>query len=162
MDRQNGRTALRISNSKWLLRFSGKLVNTGGLLERMNFGLALASNRVQGTRVNSSSVTGNVNRTEVNKVKVMDESLRTILGGDVSATTRDALLKQMDQEMVVSLPGPRNQESPEMGGQGRMGPRPGAPGGQMDGPPGPPPGGFQVARSNNSSVRVSKRASTTR
>jgi len=115
-------------------------VNTGGLLERMNFGLALASNRVQGTRVNLSSVTGSVSRTELNKAKVMDDSLRTILGGDVSAATRDALLKQMDQEMVVSLPGPRNPESPEMGGPGRTGP---PSGGQMDGPPGQPPGGFQ-------------------
>ncbi len=31
-------------------------VNTGGLLERMNFGLALASNRVQGTQSESLQV----------------------------------------------------------------------------------------------------------
>jgi uncharacterized protein (DUF1800 family) len=109
-------------------------VNTGGLLERMNFGLALASNRVQGTRVNLSSVTGSVSRTDLNKTKVMDDSLRTILGGDVSLATRDALLKQLDQEVVVSLPGPRAQmdQSREMAGP--------PPGGQMDGPPGRPDG----------------------
>ena len=109
-------------------------VNTGGLLERMNFGLALASNRVQGTRVNLSTVTGNVNRAEPNKAKVMDESLKTILAGDVSPATKDALLKQLDQEMVVSLPGARTQEPREIGGAGQMGPDV-----QMDGPPGPPP-----------------------
>ena len=110
-------------------------VNTGGLLERMNFGLALASNRVQGTRVNLSTVTGNVNRATIDKNRVMDESLKTILGGDVSPATRDALLKQLDKELVVSLPGPGNQSPREMAGQ--MGERPDA---QMDGPP---PGGFQ-------------------
>jgi uncharacterized protein (DUF1800 family) len=86
-------------------------VNTGGLLERMNFGLALASNRVQGTRVNLSKVTASSDRgDDIDKAKVMDESLRTILGGDISPATRDALMKQLDQEMVVNLPGPRATE----------------------------------------------------
>lgn len=85
-------------------------VNTGGLLERMNFGLALASNRVQGTRVNLSRVTGTSNRSaDIDKAKVMDESLRTILGGDISLATRDALLKQLDREAVITMPGPRDQ-----------------------------------------------------
>jgi uncharacterized protein (DUF1800 family) len=78
-------------------------VNTGGLLERMNFGLALASNKVQGTRVSLSSIAGN------DPAKVMSESLRVILGGDVSPTTREALVKQMDKEAVISLPAPRSQ-----------------------------------------------------
>ena len=78
-------------------------VNTGGLLERMNFGLALASNKVQGTRVSLSSIAGN------DPAKVMSESLRVILGSDVSPTTREALLKQMDKEAVISLPAPRSQ-----------------------------------------------------
>jgi uncharacterized protein (DUF1800 family) len=108
-------------------------VNTGGLLERMNFGLALASNRVQGTRVNLSAVTGTINRAELNKVKVMDDSLRTILGGDVSSGTREALLKQLDQEMTVSLPAPRAQ----MDQSREMGPPPDR---QMDALPGPPDG----------------------
>ena len=78
-------------------------VNTGGLLERMNFGLALASNKVQGTRVSLSSIAGN------DPAKVMNESLRVILGGDVSPTTKEALVKQMDKDAVVSLPAPRSQ-----------------------------------------------------
>ena len=61
-------------------------VNTGGLLERMNFGLALASNRVPGTRVNLAK--SEHGRDEV-KTKVMDESLKTILGGrDFESTTQ--------------------------------------------------------------------------
>jgi uncharacterized protein (DUF1800 family) len=65
-------------------------VNTGGLLERMNFGLALAGNRVQGTKVNLSKVSGD-------QTKVMDEYLKSILAGDVSPATREALAKQMSQ-----------------------------------------------------------------
>ncbi len=111
-------------------------VNTGGLLERMNFGLALASNRVQGTRVNLSTIIGDARRPDIDKAKVMDASLQTILGSDVSAATREALLKQMDKEMVVSLPGPRTEPQRDM----EMGREMGRPG-QMEGPPDAPPGG---------------------
>ncbi|HKG58525.1 MAG TPA: DUF1800 domain-containing protein [Pyrinomonadaceae bacterium] len=65
-------------------------VNTGGLLERMNFGLALANNRVQGTTVSLSKTNGE-------QAKVMDEYLKTLLAGDISAATREALLKQLER-----------------------------------------------------------------
>jgi uncharacterized protein (DUF1800 family) len=64
-------------------------VNTGGLLERMNFGLALANNRVQGTKVSLSKTNGE-------QAKVMDEYLKVILAGDISAATRETLLKQLE------------------------------------------------------------------
>ena len=63
-------------------------VNTGGLLERMNFGLALANNRVPGTSVNLAKTNGE-------QAKVMDEYLKTILAGEISAATRETLLKQL-------------------------------------------------------------------
>ena len=82
-------------------------VNTGGLLERMNFALALASNRVPGTRVNLSKFsTFGGSSGETDKTKLMDQFLNTILGGDISKATRDTLLKQMDQAAVVSVPAP--------------------------------------------------------
>jgi len=64
-------------------------VNTGGLLERMNFGLALANNRVQGTTVSLANTNGG-------QAKVMDEYLKTILGGEISSATRETLLKQLE------------------------------------------------------------------
>src|SRR5215216_5582917 len=64
-------------------------VNTGGLLERMNFGLALADNRIQGTTVNLS-------KSNSEQAKLMDEYLKTILAGEISAATREALLKQLE------------------------------------------------------------------
>ena len=73
-------------------------VNTAGLLERMNFGLALAGNRVQGTHVDLTKFT----RGDKSQAKVMDESLKTILAGEISATTRETLLKQLDQSDPVT------------------------------------------------------------
>jgi len=93
-------------------------VNTGGLLERMNFALALASNRVPGTRVNLAKLSGNTAATsEADKTKLMDQFLNTILGGDISKSTRETLLKQLDQAAVVSLPAPGAppERGPEMG-----------------------------------------------
>jgi len=77
-------------------------VNTGGLLERMNFGLALASNRVQGTRVDLSKLTATEKSQAMSQVRVMDESLKTILAGEISAATRETLLKQLDQSDPVT------------------------------------------------------------
>jgi len=70
-------------------------VNTGGLLERMNFGLALANNRIPGTRVNLSKLSGEQSR-------VMDEYLKNLLAGEVSSATREALVKQLDQSDPVT------------------------------------------------------------
>jgi uncharacterized protein (DUF1800 family) len=126
-------------------------VNTGGLLERMNFGLALASNRVQGTRVNLSTITGVGNRGDINKNKVMDESLKAILGGDVSPATRDALLRQLDQEIVVTVPTPGNRESRDMSGPEQMGRRPEN---QTDGPVDQGAGGFQGGRQQQQRPRA--------
>ncbi|HEV2836525.1 MAG TPA: DUF1800 domain-containing protein [Pyrinomonadaceae bacterium] len=66
-------------------------VNTGGLLERMNFGLALAGNRVQGTRVDLAKLSTN------DKSKLIDQSLKMIVAGDISTSTRETLMKQIDE-----------------------------------------------------------------
>ncbi len=70
-------------------------VNTGGLLERMNFGLALAGNRIQGTKVNLSKL-------GADQSKVMDEYLKVLLAGDISASTRETMLKQLEPSDPVT------------------------------------------------------------
>ena len=95
-------------------------VNTGGLLERMNFALALASNRIPGTRVNLAKLSGNVGTSEADKTKLMDQFLNTILGGDISKTTRDTLLKQLDQPTVVSIPAPGQRPAERQDDMGQM------------------------------------------
>jgi hypothetical protein len=74
-------------------------VNTGGLLERLNFGLALASNRIPGTRVDLKRFAGDdANGQAVDKVSVMDRFLSLIVASEISPRTRETLLKQLDQE----------------------------------------------------------------
>jgi uncharacterized protein (DUF1800 family) len=73
-------------------------VNTGGLLERMNFGLALAGNRVQGTRVDLAKLNAQ------EKSKLIDESLKLIVAGDISAATRETLINQNDEQNPDTAP----------------------------------------------------------
>jgi uncharacterized protein (DUF1800 family) len=78
-------------------------VNTGALLERMNFALALASNRVPGTRVNLAQFVGNDK--SINKEKLLDRFVGLIVGGEISAKTRENLLKQLgDQITIPAMP----------------------------------------------------------
>jgi uncharacterized protein (DUF1800 family) len=68
-------------------------VNTGALLERLNFAIAVSSNRIPGTRVNLKNFAG------PDKKKVLDVAIERILDGDISPTTRSTLLKQIEQAL---------------------------------------------------------------
>ena len=116
-------------------------VNTGGLLERLNFGLALASNRIPGTRVDLKRFAGESgNGQTIDKKKVMDRFLNVIVAGNVSATTRETLLKQLDQEVAITAPA----GSPEMARAAEEASE-GMPG-EMSGGPEGRPRGRQLAR----------------
>jgi uncharacterized protein (DUF1800 family) len=74
-------------------------VNTGALLERMNFAIALASNRIPGTRVDLATFAGsNVDQT-------LDKAIGQILEGDVSTGTRATLKKRLEQPLPEVKPG---------------------------------------------------------
>lgn len=81
-------------------------VNTGALLERMNFALALVSNRIPGTRVDLSRFVGDLaNGKSVDKERLLDRFITLIVGGEISAKTRETLLKQLnDQVTLPALP----------------------------------------------------------
>ena len=82
-------------------------VNTGALLERMNFALALASNRVPGTRVNLAQFVSDDK--SMNKEKLLDRFVTLFVGGEMSAKTRESLLKQLgDQVTIPSMPATQN------------------------------------------------------
>jgi uncharacterized protein (DUF1800 family) len=92
-------------------------VNTGGLLERLNFGLMLASNRIPGTRVDLQQLGGGDVRTQpVDKVRVMDRFLNVIVAGEISAKTKEALIKQLSEEtpLVVHVTSPDTARPNEM------------------------------------------------
>ena len=84
-------------------------VNTGALLERMNFALALVSNRIPGTRVDLSQLMSDAKPgTSIDKAKLLDRLVGVIVGGEISAKTRDTLLKQLSDQITMP-PAPRAQ-----------------------------------------------------
>jgi uncharacterized protein (DUF1800 family) len=68
-------------------------VSTGALLERINFALALVSNRVPGTRVNVARIGSG----ETDRSRVVDQFAALILQGELSPKTKASLLKQLDE-----------------------------------------------------------------
>jgi uncharacterized protein (DUF1800 family) len=102
-------------------------VNTGSLLERLNFGLALASNRIPGTRVDLTRFTGDAARGEMNMERVMDRFLDVIVQGDVSQRTKATLLRQL-KEPLPTAPQPKVETSMMDDGNAMM--RPGGGGGR--------------------------------
>jgi uncharacterized protein (DUF1800 family) len=77
-------------------------VNTGALLERLNFGLALASNRIPGTRVDLARFGGDAKVTDANLERVTDRFLELIVQGDVSPKTKATLLKQLSEPLPAT------------------------------------------------------------
>jgi hypothetical protein len=68
-------------------------VNTGALLERLNFAVAVASNRIPGTMVDLR------NYGSKDRKKILDTAIALILDGDISPATRATLSKQIDQPL---------------------------------------------------------------
>jgi uncharacterized protein (DUF1800 family) len=80
-------------------------VNTGGLLERLNFVLMLASNRIPGTRVDLKQFLANAGGSQsLDKRRIMDRFLNLIVAGDISAKTKEALSKQLNEQTAVVVP----------------------------------------------------------
>ena len=69
-------------------------VNTGALLERMNFAVAFVSNRIPGTRVD-------LKRFEAkDKTQVLNLAVAEILEGEIAPGTKATLLKQIEQPLI--------------------------------------------------------------
>jgi uncharacterized protein (DUF1800 family) len=85
-------------------------VNTGALLARMNFALALSQNRLPGVRVDLAQSLGPVDRTR--PAAVLDRIIAVVLHGDVSPGTREVIRAQLDSPEIVRATaddrGPRN------------------------------------------------------
>jgi uncharacterized protein (DUF1800 family) len=74
-------------------------VNTGALLNRMNFSLALTSNRLRGAQVDIDSLLNSQGATDPHAM--LDRSIQLLLSGQVSAETRDTLEKQLDDPQIL-------------------------------------------------------------
>ena len=69
-------------------------VNSGALLKRMNFAVALAANRIPGTKVELAAL-GDARDARAQ----LEAGLRNLLGGQVSAETKRGLLARLDQPL---------------------------------------------------------------
>jgi uncharacterized protein (DUF1800 family) len=77
-------------------------VNTGGLLERLNFGLMLASNRIPGTRIDLNKFAPG--SSERDNARIMDRFLDVIVAGDVTAKTKAALVQHLNDATPITIP----------------------------------------------------------
>jgi uncharacterized protein (DUF1800 family) len=74
-------------------------VNTGALLERMNYAVAIASNRIPGSRVDLRAYNAK------DKGKLLDAAITAILHGEISPATRFNLERQLKQPLPDVKPG---------------------------------------------------------
>jgi uncharacterized protein (DUF1800 family) len=74
-------------------------VNTGALLNRLNFSLALAGNRMRGARTDVTSLLGGDASTEPKTA--LDRAVQVFLGGEAARTTVETLEKQLDNPQVL-------------------------------------------------------------
>ncbi len=94
-------------------------VNTGALLERLNYALALTGNRIPNTRVDLTrfGAGGNAgnNLTDADKRRMIDQFSNLLLRGDVSEKTKTALLRQLNApQTTTSAPAATQNETSEM------------------------------------------------
>ena len=75
-------------------------VNTGALLNRLNYSLALASNKVRGSRSDTASLLG-VDDTGGDAKAALDRAVQVFLGGKTSPTTVETLQKQLDSPQIL-------------------------------------------------------------
>lgn len=74
-------------------------VNTGSLLERLNYGLALSTNKLRGAQVDVKRVAAGVD--VLDKQQVMERAIAALLNGEVSPQTRTVLDKQLKEGVPV-------------------------------------------------------------
>jgi uncharacterized protein (DUF1800 family) len=75
-------------------------VNTGSLLERLNFGLALSANKLRGTTVDLKRVAPGVQGADTERA--LDRAIALLLNGDISQQTRAILDKQLREGVPVA------------------------------------------------------------
>ena len=74
-------------------------VNTGALLNRMNFSLALTSNRLRGAQVNMQILLGDQAANDPHAT--LDRAIKALLSGQVSQQTRETLEMQLADPPIL-------------------------------------------------------------
>jgi uncharacterized protein (DUF1800 family) len=86
-------------------------VNTGALLNRLNFSLALAGNKVRGSRADIAALFGtdsapdsrtdSKTNSKTDSKQTLDRAVQLFLGGQATPTTIETLQKRLDDPQVV-------------------------------------------------------------
>jgi uncharacterized protein (DUF1800 family) len=76
-------------------------VNAGALLNRLNFALALAGNRVAGSQVQIAPLLGT--EAEADPYKALEGAVNLFLAGQISASTRSTLVRQSADPQIVQI-----------------------------------------------------------
>jgi uncharacterized protein (DUF1800 family) len=74
-------------------------VNTGALLNRMNFSLALTGNRLRGTQVNMETLLGD--RAATDPHATLNRAVQALLAGQLSQQTRETLEMQLADPQIL-------------------------------------------------------------
>jgi uncharacterized protein (DUF1800 family) len=74
-------------------------VNTGSLLERLNFGLALTTNKLRGAAFDVKRASSGIDMSD--RQRVMEQAIISLLNGDISPQTRAVLDKQLKEGVPV-------------------------------------------------------------
>jgi uncharacterized protein (DUF1800 family) len=74
-------------------------VNTGALLNRMNFSLALTANRLRGAQVELEPLL--IGQSASDPHATLDRAIQVLLGGQVSRETRETLEKQLGDPRIL-------------------------------------------------------------
>jgi uncharacterized protein (DUF1800 family) len=74
-------------------------VNTGALLNRLNYSLALTANRMRGVKTDVASLIGDISGDDPHAV--LDRTVAVLLDGQVTEQTHDTLEKQLDNPQVL-------------------------------------------------------------
>jgi hypothetical protein len=74
-------------------------VNTGSLLERLNYGLALSTNKLRGAQIDVKRAAAGVDTSD--RHQIMERAISALLNGEVSPQTRTVLDKQLTEGVAV-------------------------------------------------------------
>jgi hypothetical protein len=91
-------------------------VNAGALLERMNFALALAGNRIPGTRVNLNSLIPEAGDSSQSPAQMVDRYVKLLLRGNLSPQSRATIDKSLSEETLAANDGPKRADAAKVVG----------------------------------------------
>ena len=89
-------------------------VNTGALLERMNFALALAANRIPGTRSNLNTLVPDADRLQPSQL--VDRYAKLLLKGELSSQSRSTIDKSLNEQLLARNDGSKTVEAAKVVG----------------------------------------------